>query len=93
MTSCGVITCTPALSSVAVFNRSYYEAVIVELVKGIVSPEVAVSRYPHQRLRTAARPVADLRREILPPHQQGNAGGTSAGAAERGREVVEALAR
>ncbi len=38
---------TPALSSVAVFNRSYYEAVIVELVKGIVSPEVAVSRYPH----------------------------------------------
>ena len=38
---------TPALSSVTVFNRSYYEAVIVELVKGIVSPEVAVSRYPH----------------------------------------------
>ena len=38
---------TPALSSVAVFNRSYYEAVIVELVKGIISPEVAVSRYPH----------------------------------------------
>ena len=38
---------TPALSSVAVFNRSYYEAVIVELVKDIVSPEVAVSRYPH----------------------------------------------
>jgi PPK2 family polyphosphate:nucleotide phosphotransferase len=38
---------TPALSSVAVFNRSYYEAVLVELVKGIVSPEVAVSRYPH----------------------------------------------
>ena len=38
---------TPALSSVAVFNRSYYEAVLVERVKGIVSPEVAVSRYPH----------------------------------------------
>ena len=38
---------TPALSSVAVFNRSYYEAVLVELVQGIVSPEVAVSRYPH----------------------------------------------
>ena len=38
---------TPALSSVAVFNRSYYEAVLVEPVKGIVSPEVAVSRYPH----------------------------------------------
>jgi PPK2 family polyphosphate:nucleotide phosphotransferase len=38
---------TPALSSVAVFNRSYYEAVLVELVKGIVTPEVAVSRYPH----------------------------------------------
>ncbi len=38
---------TPALSTVAVFNRSYYEAVLVELVKGIVSPEVAVSRYPH----------------------------------------------
>jgi PPK2 family polyphosphate:nucleotide phosphotransferase len=38
---------TPALSSVAVFNRSYYEAVLVEPVKGIVTPEVAVSRYPH----------------------------------------------
>jgi PPK2 family polyphosphate:nucleotide phosphotransferase len=38
---------TPALSSVAVFNRSYYEAVIVERVQGIVSPEEAVSRYPH----------------------------------------------
>src|ERR687893_1689980 len=38
---------TPALSTVAVFNRSYYEAVLVELVKGIISPEVAVSRYPH----------------------------------------------
>jgi PPK2 family polyphosphate:nucleotide phosphotransferase len=38
---------TPALSSVAVFNRSYYEAVLVELVKGIISPDVAVSRYPH----------------------------------------------
>ena len=38
---------TPALSSVAVFNRSYYEAVLVELVKGIISPEVAVNRYPH----------------------------------------------
>jgi PPK2 family polyphosphate:nucleotide phosphotransferase len=38
---------TPGLSSVAVFNRSYYEAVLVELVQGIVSPEVAVSRYPH----------------------------------------------
>jgi len=38
---------TPALSSVVVFNRSYYEAVLVELVQGIVSPEVAVSRYPH----------------------------------------------
>jgi PPK2 family polyphosphate:nucleotide phosphotransferase len=38
---------TPALSLVAVFNRSYYEAVLVEVVKGIVTPEVAVSRYPH----------------------------------------------
>jgi PPK2 family polyphosphate:nucleotide phosphotransferase len=38
---------TPALSSVVVFNRSYYEAVLVELVQGIVSPDVAVSRYPH----------------------------------------------
>jgi PPK2 family polyphosphate:nucleotide phosphotransferase len=38
---------TPVLSSVAVFNRSYYEAVLVELVKGIVTPEVAVSRYSH----------------------------------------------
>jgi PPK2 family polyphosphate:nucleotide phosphotransferase len=38
---------SPALSMVAVFNRSYYEAVLVERVKGIVSPEVVVSRYPH----------------------------------------------
>jgi PPK2 family polyphosphate:nucleotide phosphotransferase len=38
---------TPALSMVGVFNRSYYEAVLVEPVKGIVSPEVARSRYPH----------------------------------------------
>jgi PPK2 family polyphosphate:nucleotide phosphotransferase len=38
---------TPALSMVAVFNRSYYEAVLVELVKGIIPPEVADSRYPH----------------------------------------------
>jgi PPK2 family polyphosphate:nucleotide phosphotransferase len=38
---------TPALSSVAVFNRSYYEAVLVELVKAIISPEVSYSSYPH----------------------------------------------
>ncbi len=38
---------TPARSMIAVFNRSYYEAVLVELVKGIASPEVVVSRYPH----------------------------------------------
>ena len=38
---------TPPLSMVAVFNRSYYEAVVVELVKGIASPEVVQSRYPH----------------------------------------------
>ncbi len=37
----------PALSMVAVFNRSYYEAVLVELVRGIASPEVVRSRYPH----------------------------------------------
>lgn len=38
---------TPPLSMVAVFNRSYYEAVLVERVKGIASPEVVESRYPH----------------------------------------------
>jgi PPK2 family polyphosphate:nucleotide phosphotransferase len=38
---------TPALSMVGVFNRSYYEAVLVELVKGIATPEVVESRYPH----------------------------------------------
>jgi polyphosphate kinase 2 (PPK2 family) len=32
---------------VAVFNRSYYEAVVVELVKGIATPAVVQSRYPH----------------------------------------------
>lgn len=38
---------TPPLSMVAVFNRSYYEAVLVERVKGIASREVVESRYPH----------------------------------------------
>ncbi len=38
---------TPPLSMVAVFNRSYYEAVLVELVKGIAPPDAVVSRYPH----------------------------------------------
>jgi PPK2 family polyphosphate:nucleotide phosphotransferase len=38
---------TPPLSMIAVFNRSYYEAVLVELVKDIASPEVVRSRYPH----------------------------------------------
>lgn len=37
----------PATSMMALFNRSYYEAVLVEPVKGIVTPEVARSRYPH----------------------------------------------
>jgi PPK2 family polyphosphate:nucleotide phosphotransferase len=36
---------TPPISMVAVFNRSYYEAVIVELVKGIASPETVQKRY------------------------------------------------
>ncbi|MFT4041412.1 MAG: hypothetical protein QM692_24730 [Thermomicrobiales bacterium] len=38
---------TPATSMLAVFNRSYYEAVLVERVKGIVSEEVVETRYPH----------------------------------------------
>jgi PPK2 family polyphosphate:nucleotide phosphotransferase len=38
---------TPARAMVAVFNRSYYEAVIVERVKGIASPAEVESRYPH----------------------------------------------
>jgi PPK2 family polyphosphate:nucleotide phosphotransferase len=38
---------TPARSMIAVFNRSYYEAVLVELVKGIATPDVVASRYPH----------------------------------------------
>jgi PPK2 family polyphosphate:nucleotide phosphotransferase len=38
---------TPALSMVGVFNRSYYEAVVVEKVQRIITPEVAKSRYPH----------------------------------------------
>jgi PPK2 family polyphosphate:nucleotide phosphotransferase len=38
---------TPRLSMTTVFNRSYYEGVLVELVKGITSPEVVLSRYPH----------------------------------------------
>jgi PPK2 family polyphosphate:nucleotide phosphotransferase len=39
--------CTPPLSMVAVFNRSYYEAVVVEAVKDIATPEEVASRYPH----------------------------------------------
>lgn len=38
---------TPDRGMVAVFNRSYYEAVVVERVKGIASPEEVKSRYPH----------------------------------------------
>ena len=38
---------TPARSTIAVFNRSYYEAVLVERVKGIASPEEVTERYPH----------------------------------------------
>jgi len=38
---------TPPRSMVAVFNRSYYEAVLVEPVKGIVTPDVVAKRYPH----------------------------------------------
>jgi PPK2 family polyphosphate:nucleotide phosphotransferase len=36
---------TPPTSMVAVFNRSYYEAVLVERVKGIASPEEVESRF------------------------------------------------
>ena len=38
---------TPATSMIAVFNRSYYEAVLVEKVKEIASEAVVESRYPH----------------------------------------------
>ena len=38
---------TPATSIISVFNRSYYEAVLVEKVKGIASEAVVESRYPH----------------------------------------------
>lgn len=38
---------TPAISMLAVFNRSYYEAVLVERVKGIVPESVVETRYPH----------------------------------------------
>lgn len=38
---------TPARSMMAVFNRSYYEAVLVERVKGIATPEEVMQRYPH----------------------------------------------
>lgn len=38
---------TPATSMIAVFNRSYYEAVLVEKVKGIAPEAVVETRYPH----------------------------------------------
>lgn len=38
---------SPATSMIAVFNRSYYEAVLVERVKGIASEAVVETRYPH----------------------------------------------
>ncbi len=38
---------SPSTSMIAVFNRSYYEAVLVERVKGIASEAVVESRYPH----------------------------------------------
>ena len=37
----------PERGRIGIFNRSYYEAVIVERVKAIASPEEVVSRYPH----------------------------------------------
>ncbi|MGH2617592.1 MAG: PPK2 family polyphosphate kinase, partial [Thermomicrobiales bacterium] len=52
---------TPRLSMVTVFNRSYYEAVLVELVKGIATPAVVESRYPHindfEQLLTQSRTI------------------------------------
>ena len=52
---------TPPVSMVSVFNRSYYEAVLVELVKNIVSPDVVASRYPHindfERLLTESHTI------------------------------------
>lgn len=52
---------TPATSSIAVFNRSYYEAVLVEKVKGIASEAVIKTRYPHindfELLLTQARTI------------------------------------
>ena len=38
---------TPPRSMMAVFNRSYYEAVLVERVKGIATAEEVTQRYPH----------------------------------------------
>jgi PPK2 family polyphosphate:nucleotide phosphotransferase len=38
---------SPATSMITIFNRSYYEAVLVEKVKGIASESVVESRYPH----------------------------------------------
>jgi PPK2 family polyphosphate:nucleotide phosphotransferase len=38
---------TPPRSMIAIFNRSYYEAVLVERVKGIATPEEVAQRYPH----------------------------------------------
>ena len=38
---------SPATSMMTVFNRSYYEAVLVERVKGIVPEAVVETRYPH----------------------------------------------
>lgn len=38
---------SPATSMMTVFNRSYYESVLVERVKGIVPEAVVETRYPH----------------------------------------------
>ncbi len=39
--------CTPAKGQIAVFNRSHYESVLVERVKGIVPKEIWKKRYGH----------------------------------------------
>ena len=52
---------TPPVSMVAVFNRSYYEAVVVELVKAIATPETVRERYTDinsfERLLTQSRTI------------------------------------
>ena len=97
--------CLPERGRIGIFNRSYYEDVLV--VK--VHPELISRQLPrkkdkigkkfwdavrgHQRFRTASGAQRDADPEVLPERVQGRAEGPVPGAAEPAGEELEVLGR